>query len=498
MIRFSPNPHRADLIRWLEWEEEAFQKAREEDKPVMLFLGAFWCRYCQRMDEEAFSDRENRALLNAYFVALRIENAKRPDIDARYNLNGWPTIAFLTPNGKLLAAANYLPAEEFKEVLLNVYLSYEEERAKAGAPVRTEENRSEATHPGAGRQHPESALAQITDAIMALADRANGGFGAGQKFINADATEFLLARYEAARDPVYLDHVCLTLDRMREGAIYDEKDGGYFRTTTGADWSRPHREKLLAEQAGMLANSVGAFRLTGRGQYARMAEEIIDYLDRKLFDPASGAFFGCEDFLKRERPEEPGSGELFSIIDRCIYTDANARLACAYLDAAAILDRLDCKARALGVLNFLWRFNRSEQDGMFHYSDGAPHAPGLLIDQAQMGLALVRAFQATGEAQFLERSSELAELIRHRLTNPAGGYYDRGESALGFFGARLTLIDQNGVAALFFLKLAEATKEASHRAAALWALNSFSADFNSQGIHAAPFGRALCKLRELE
>jgi uncharacterized protein YyaL (SSP411 family) len=150
------------------------------------------------------------------------------------------------------------------------------------------------------------------------------------------------------------------------------------------------------------------------------------------------------------------------------------------------------------VLNFLWRFNRSEQDGMFHYSDGAPHAPGLLIDQAQMGLALVRAFQATGEAQFLERSSELAELIRHRLTNPAGGYYDRGESALGFFGARLTLIDQNGVAALFFLKLAETTKEASHRAAALWALNSFSADFNSQGIHAASFGRALCKLRELE
>ena len=110
MHRFSPNPNLAHLIPWFEWENEAFAKARAENKPVMLFLAAFWCRYCQRMDEQAFSDRENLALLNAYFVALRVEDAKRPDIDARYNLNGWPTVAFFTPAGELLAAANYLPS----------------------------------------------------------------------------------------------------------------------------------------------------------------------------------------------------------------------------------------------------------------------------------------------------------------------------------------------------------------------------------------------------
>ena len=111
MLRFSPNHNQAHLIRWSEWEEHAFEKARAEEKPVMLFLSAFWCRYCQRMDEGALSDRENMALLNAYFSALRMENAMRPDIDARYNLNGWPTIAFFTPGGELLAASNYLPAE---------------------------------------------------------------------------------------------------------------------------------------------------------------------------------------------------------------------------------------------------------------------------------------------------------------------------------------------------------------------------------------------------
>ena len=128
---------------------------------------------------------------------------------------------------------------------------------------------------------------------------------------------------------------------------------------------------------------------------------------------------------------------------------------------------------------------------MFHYSDEAPRAPGLLTDQARMGIALVQAFRATGESNFLERAAQLAEFVRARLTNLTGGYYDRGESPLGLFGARLTLIDQNGVAASFFLMLAKATKETKYREAARWALSAFGGDFNSWGIHVAPFGRAL-------
>src|SRR5262245_49042798 len=92
MIRFSPNPNRAHLIRWYEWGGEAFRQAEAQNKPVILFLSAFWCRICQRMDEGAFSDDDNIALLNAFFIALRVENAQRSDVDARYNLNGWPTI----------------------------------------------------------------------------------------------------------------------------------------------------------------------------------------------------------------------------------------------------------------------------------------------------------------------------------------------------------------------------------------------------------------------
>jgi len=494
MVRFSPNPNRADLVHWLEWEEEAFRRAREQDKPVMLFLGAFWCRYCQRMDEEAFSDRENMALLNAYFVALRVEDAKRPDIDARYNLNGWPTIAFLTPKGKLLAAVNYLPTEEFKEVLLNVYLSYQQEHAKTDSSAQTDESGSGAVHPAAVERSPASALNEITNTIMVLADRVNGGYGRGQKFINAEANDFLLARYETTQDSTSLDHVSLTLDRMREGPIHDVKDGAYFRTTTGADWSQPHREKLLAEQAGLMSNCLRVFRITQRSEYAGMAEEIIGYLDNKLFDSSTGAFFGCEDFLRRETGAGTSADEFFTIIDECVYTDANAIAIVAYLEAGAILNRADCKGRALNALEFLWNCCRSNEDGMSHYFDGTPRLPGLLNDQALTGTALVHAFLATHDEKYLERARELAEFIIAHLKNPGGGYFDLCASELGFRKFSLTEISQNGVAASFFLKLAQVANAPKYREASRWALDAFTGDFTGHGIHAVPFGRALSEL----
>jgi uncharacterized protein YyaL (SSP411 family) len=457
----------------------------------MLCLGAFWCRYCQRMDEEAFTDRENMALLNAYFVTLRVENATRPDVDARYNLNGWPTIAFFTPTGELFAACNYLPGEEFKELLLNVYLGYQQKGGLSGAQGQSQEEAASTAAEGEQKLSYEAALSDISAMIMALADRENGGYGSGQKFIQADANAFLLARYEATNEVSYLDQVCLTLDRMGTGEIHDTVGGGFFRTTTGADWSQPHREKLLGEQAGLLSNYLAAFRLTRRAEYARVAEEIIGYLDHKLFDPARGAFFGCEDFLRRESAVVSSAEEFFTIIDECIYTDANALVIIAYLEATALLNRPDCQQRALIALESLWRCCRDAEQGMYHYHDNAAHLPGLLSDQAQMGMALLRAYSAAGGAQYLERARELAEFIVARLKNPSGAYFDLADREIGFLKLRLTDISQNGAAASFFLEFAEATKESTYRDAALWALRAFAGNCCSYGIHAAPFGKAL-------
>jgi uncharacterized protein YyaL (SSP411 family) len=332
---------------------------------------------------------------------------------------------------------------------------------------------------------------------MALADRTHGGYDRGQKFIHPQVNDFLLARYQATRDSQYLDQVCLTLERMRAGELYDHQGGAYFRTSSNPDWSHPHREKLLLEEAGLLGNCLSVFRITQRAEYRRMAEEIIEYLDARLFDPASGTFHGCEDWLRYEPPAVDGE-EFFTIIDRCVYTDANAFASAAYLDAAVLLDKPAYCERGLAALEFLWQNCRSDVGGMFHYFDGAAHVPGLLQDQAQMGSALLRAYQVTGDDEYANRALRLAEFILTELKSPSGGFYDICTQDSAALKVRLILIEQNGAAASFFFSLAQATKDAKYRDAAHWALSAFAGDFNQYGVHAAPFGNALAQLRGLE
>jgi uncharacterized protein YyaL (SSP411 family) len=494
MLRFSPNPNRANLLRWYDWGEEAFRVAQQENKPVMLFLSAFWCRYCQRMDEEAFSETENIALLRAYFISIRAENGQRPDLDVRYNQNGWPTIVFMTPLGEPIVAANYLSGEQFQDLLLRVYVGYQQSRETTGAANATQNRNlggASLTNPSARLN--ESGLVEITQAIMALADRNHGGYGNGQKFIQTEPNDFLLSQYEATRNGDYLTHVCLTLDRMRENAIHDREEGGYFRTSTGPDWDQPHREKLLAEQAGLIVNCLSAYRVTRRPELARMAEDIIGYVNARLSDDATGAFYGCEDFLRVNGAEHASQEQFFTVIDKCVYTDANALAISAYLEAAAILQRNACKERALRALEFLRLRCRNPAGGMFHCFDGTAQLGGWLGDQVLMGSALLEAHTATGKREFLAQAQEMAEFIVARFKNPAGGYYDLETSGLGYLSVRLTLIELNGPAARFFLALTETTGDPRWREAAFWALNGFGEDFHSYGIHAAAYGRALAQ-----
>ena len=451
----------------------------------MLFLGAFWCGYCQRMDEEALSERENIALLNAYFVSIRAENAQRPDIDSRYNQNGWPTIVFMTPKGNVIVAANFLPGEQFQDLLLRVYMGHQEGRWND--PVASELNSS--LSPPVGTAPIEGQLNQIMSAVWGQLDSVNGGCGQGQKFIQAEVNDFLLARFAATNDRRFLDQACLTLDRMREGEIHDLRDGGYFRTTSNPDWSRPHREKLLAEQAGLARNCTAAFKLTQNSVYAGMAREIVGYLLAKLYDPTNGTFWGCEDFI-RTFPD--GSAEEFStVIDRCVYTDANAQTAAVLLDAAAGLKDQPLKEVALGVLAFLWQHCRDANGGMYHYYDGKPHCHGLLTDQTQMGIALLAAYELTGDRGWLDRAKVLAAHVLATHKNPAGGFYDVAEPGAGLLRVRLALIEQNGPTASFFLRLAKITGEKVYREAALWACTAFTDGLSEDGIYGAGLGIAL-------
>src|ERR671922_375346 len=141
MLRFSPRPNRAHLITWWEWSEEAFQAAQQQDKLVAVFLTAFWCGYCQRLDETSLSNDEVQALLNAFFIPIRVEESQRPDVDLRYNQDGWPTIAFLTPAGEHLLSVNYTAPEPFITLLVRLVDAYQRDKATllaAAAQHRTD------------------------------------------------------------------------------------------------------------------------------------------------------------------------------------------------------------------------------------------------------------------------------------------------------------------------------------------------------------------------
>ena len=490
MFRFSPNPNSAHRIHWIDWGQAAFDRARSEKKPVMLCLSAFWCGICQRMDETTFSDTETIALLNAYFVPVRVEDAQRPDIDVRYNRNGWPTLVFLSAEGDFLASVNYLSPRDFNDVLVRVHVGYPE-RAPARAPA------SPASPPTDTPELRPGTADEIAGIVWNLADPVHGGYETERKFPHCEANEFLLRHHVATGDARYLNHVRLTLYRMHQSKTHDP-EGGFFRYSSKPDWSEPHHEKLLSDHAGLLDNALHVFELTGESFFRELAEEILDYLDRGFRDPAQPYFHGCRDYIRitpgRDTP--PGSvlhknRGMFSITDPWMYTDANARTVSACLRAAGTLEREDCKERALETLRFLLDHCWDGSRGMAHYLDGAPRLRGLLTDQVLMGRALTDGFDATGEPALLEHAEALAGVIRANLRNPAGGFFDIAEKGPAFLNYPLTLVTENGAAARFFLKLHDLTGKPEYHDAALWALKCHHGDLTDHGVHAAEYGTAL-------
>ncbi len=490
MFRFSPNPNGAHRIHWSDWGTAAFDRARAEKKPVMLYLGAFWCGICQRMDETTFSDTENVALLNAYFVPVRVEDAQRPDLDVRYNRNGWPTIVFLSAEGDFLASVNYLSPRDFSDVLVRLHVGYQEGEPAAapGPPV--------APPPRVTTVRPE-AVDEIAEIIRNLADPVHGGYETERKFPHCEANEFLLQRHAATGDARYLNHVRITLHRMHQSKTHDP-EGGFFRYSSKPDWSEPHHEKLLSDHAGLLDNALHVFELTGESFFRELAEEILDYLDRGFRDPAEPYFHGCRDYIRITPGRDTPAGSMlhesrgmFSMTDPWMYTDANARTVSACLRAAGTLGRKDCEERSLETLRFLLERCWDGSRGIAHYFDDAARLRGLLTDQALTGRALADGFQATGEPAFLERAEALAGFIRASLKNSAGGFFDIAEKGPAFLQYPLTRVTENGVAARFFLKLHDLTGKPEHCDAALWALQCHHGDFTDHGVHAAEYGTAL-------
>lgn len=473
-FHFSPRPNRAHEIGWRPWSEAAFQEAREKDRPILLSISAVWCHWCHVMDETTYSDPTVIELIRSEYVPVRVDNDVRPDINQRYNMGGWPTTAFLTPQGDILTGATYLPPDQMVEALRKVAAYYRLHKPEIVSKVLEGRRRAGGIVAASAGQLDPGLVDRILASVQQAYDATYGGFGTAPKFPHTDAIA-LLAEQSVLRDePALMEMARHTLSRMAGGGTYDHVEGGFFRYSTTQDWSVPHFEKMLEDHAGLVA----ALSLTGQ---AEILDDTIRYLETVLRDPTRGLYAGSQDADEQyySLDAEGRAARTPPYVDRRVYVAWNAALAVAYLEADLRLGRPFLRERALTLLKRLFHDYSTPDGGLLH-TDGVG---GQLQDQVWGLLAAVR-------AGMTERAQALARHLETHYGDPElGGYFDRtDEEALGRLGERLKPLHENSVAAIALHELGEVRL-------AERALESVAALPRQYGLMAAVFARALDRVR---
>jgi uncharacterized protein YyaL (SSP411 family) len=298
-------------VDWFEWGEEAFARARAEDKPLLLDIGAVWCHWCHVIDRESYDNPEIAEMINRLFVPVKVDRDERPDIDSRYQSaigalagqGGWPLTAFLTPDGRPFFGGTYFPPEDamgrpgFRRLLAAVASAWKDKRKEvestAGALVDAV---AKAEAVGNGDGSVDAALADaIVEQSTRLFDATNGGFGQAPKFPHPTALDLLLERYQATGRKQLLDVAAVTLEKMARGGVYDHVAGGFHRYSVDERWHVPHFEKMIYDNSELLRNYVHAFQITGHPLFRDTAEGILGWSGSVLCDPERGGFYASQD-----------------------------------------------------------------------------------------------------------------------------------------------------------------------------------------------------------
>ncbi|HEX9006289.1 MAG TPA: thioredoxin domain-containing protein [Bacteroidota bacterium] len=320
--------HAHNPVDWYPWGPEAFQRAHEQGRPIFLSVGYSTCHWCHVMERESFENETIAALLNEYFVPVKVDREERPDVDRVYMTSlqamgqdgGWPMSMFLTPDLKPFYGGTYFPPESrygragFPDILRRVHEIWASEREK----VEESANGifsflSDTADAAGGRQLPGAAVLNLCfEQLERSYDDTAGGFGKGAKFPRPAALGFLLRYYHRTRRPEPLQMVETTLQAMARGGICDHVGGGFHRYTVDRAWRVPHFEKMLYDQAQLAEVYLDLFQLTGNTEYASIVRSILEYVRRDLTDP-QGGFFTAEDADSPvpERPEEQGEGAFY-------------------------------------------------------------------------------------------------------------------------------------------------------------------------------------------
>ena len=502
--------HADNPVDWYPWGDEAFERARAEDRPVLLSVGYAACHWCHVMEHESFEDEVIARLMNERFVNVKVDREERPDVDALYmdavvaltGHGGWPMTVFLTPAGEPFFGGTYYPPEprhglpSFPQLLEAVSKAYRENRTDVTRQARALVDAVRADAPPSSDPLTESLLHEAARALRPAFDPINGGFGGAPKFPPVSVLEFLL-RMHLRGDEEALPMVVKTLDRMAAGGMYDLVGGGFHRYSVDADWLVPHFEKMLYDNALLAANYLHAWVVTGNERYREVVEETLEYVLRELSLP-EGGFASSQDadtdgvegltftwtaeegvpeellrpfehgrsvirgrlepelrarlFEERERRPKPAR-------DDKVVASWNGLLLATLAEAARRLDRDDWRDAAVRLAEFLLAPLTDDEGRLYRtWREGRAGAHGFLPDYADVANGLLELHVTTGELRWLVEANRLARLAVELFADEErGGFYlSAGEDLVA---RRKDLEDQptpsgNGMLAWVLLRLA--------------------------------------------
>jgi uncharacterized protein YyaL (SSP411 family) len=340
--------HADNPVDWYPWGEEAFKRAKAEDKPILLSVGYSACHWCHVMAHESFEHEPTARIMNEYFVNIKVDREERPDVDDIYMQSviafsghgGWPMTVFLTPDGRPFYGGTYYPREPrfnmpaFRQVLAGVVEAYRERRAQVEAAADNLASALNREFLGIGGDASALNADLLTAAYRKIGqgfDPVHGGFGGAPKFPQPMNLEFLLRAHVRTGDPEPLHWVTHTLRRMACGGIYDQIGGGFHRYSVDAVWLVPHFEKMLYDNAQLSRVYLHTYQVTGDVFFKSIATEIYDYVLREMTTP-DGGFTSATD---ADSEGEEGKFFVWSLAELEAVLGGDARVAVEYWGVSA-------------------------------------------------------------------------------------------------------------------------------------------------------------------
>jgi uncharacterized protein YyaL (SSP411 family) len=478
--------HAHNPVDWYAWGNQAFEKARKENKPIFLSIGYFTCHWCHVMEKESYSDPAVAVILNQYFVSIKVDREERPDIDRLYiayveattRSAGWPLNVLLTPDRKPFFGGTYFPPDQLKSLLHKLADAWNKQHDSITQTAgRSAQQLIEivSKQPQSSGELQPTILDRAYKQIASTFDSANGGFGGAPKFPRPVTLCFLFRYYARTGQRDGLEMTLNTLRAMERGGIHDQLGGGFHRYSTGATWLVPHFEKMLYDQAQLAIVYTEAYQITHDRFYANTTRNILDFVLREMQQPRGG-FASAED---ADSPIAQGSRESSEGVFY-IWSAAEIEGVLGKQDAAVfeyaygveaggnVPERQDVRGELKGI-NVLYEAHSSEETAkkfgltveqttvkltggrrvLFDARSRRPRPP--LDDKivtawnGMMIAALARASQALDEPHYLERAQATAKYLETHLYDSKTGklwrsYRAGGPSVDGFLDDYTDLI----------------------------------------------------------